>query len=169
VSDRSDPGDAAPGSLRRHAAQSITKPSRDKRRDMRIQKDFRPILLRLGLGASLIVSPALAIDLHDYDDDLMRDLERTIKVFEPDIAAKNAQAAKEDAEILLDGFRYTEDYFTKKGKDDAVAISRDGTKYVDAVMQNIDKGDFEGAVSAARDTTQACKSCHELYKPRLAR
>lgn len=118
----------------------------------------------------MLASPAIAaIDLKDYDDDLMRDLDRTIKFFEPDITAKNAQAAKEDAEILLDGFRYTEDYFSKKGKDDAVAISRDGSRLVDSVVQNIDKGDFEAAASAARDTTQACKSCHELYKPRLAR
>jgi hypothetical protein len=137
---------------------------------MKDKTKFRMILLRIGFGVACLATPALAaLDFHDYDDDLMRDLDRTIKFFEPDITAKNAQAAKEDAEILLDGFRYTEDYFEKKGVSDAVAISRDGTKLIGAVMQNVEKGDFDAAAAAAREATQVCKSCHDLYKPRLAR
>ncbi|MBY6242236.1 hypothetical protein K3F48_13765 [Methylosinus sp. Sm6] len=127
------------------------------------------MLLRVGSFVLVLATPALALDLHDYDDDLMRDLDRTIKFFEPDITAQNASAAKEDAAILLEGFRYTEDYFGKKGVADAVAISRDGSKLVDVVLRNVEKGDFDSAAAAARDTTQVCKSCHELYKPRLAR
>ena len=30
----------------------------------------------------------LALDFHDYDNDLMRDLDKTIKYFEPDITAE---------------------------------------------------------------------------------
>jgi hypothetical protein len=126
--------------------------------------------LRLAFGAALLASPALAaIDLQGYDTDLMRDLEKTVKYFEPDIAAKNEQGAKEDAEVLLDGFRYTESYFSKKGAQDAVDISRNGVKLVDAALKNVAQGDFEAAAAAAREATQACKSCHDLYKPRLAR
>jgi hypothetical protein len=126
--------------------------------------------LRPAFGAALLASPALAaIDLQGYDTDLMRDLEKTVKYFEPDIAAKNEQGAKEDAEVLLDGFRYTESYFSKKGAQDAVDISRNGVKLVDAALKNVAQGDFEAAAAAAREATQACKSCHDLYKPRLAR
>ncbi|WP_159730839.1 hypothetical protein [Methylosinus sp. Ce-a6] len=131
---------------------------------------YRNFVSRSALCAVLVATPALAaLDLRDYDDDLMRDLEKTIKYFEPDITARNAQAAKEDAEVLLDGFRYTEDYFAKKGKDDAVAISRDGSRLVADVVQNVEKGDFDAAAASAREATQVCKSCHEIYKPRLAR
>ncbi|CAN2535154.1 hypothetical+protein [Methylocapsa aurea] len=131
---------------------------------------YRHLFSRSVLCAVLLATPALAaLDLRDYDDDLMRDLEKTIKYFEPDITAQNSQAAKEDAEILLDGFRYTEDYFAKRGKDDAVAISRDGSRLVADVVQKVDKGEFDAAAASAREATQVCKSCHEIYKPRLAR
>jgi hypothetical protein len=138
--------------------------------EMKNKSDYRIRILRIGVGVLCLVTPAFAaLDFHDYDDDLMRDLDRTIKFFEPDITARNAQAAKEDAAILLDGFHYTEDYFGKKGVDDAVKISRDGSKLIEAVLQSVDKGDFDAAAAAARDAPQLCKSCHDLYKPRLAR
>lgn len=110
-----------------------------------------------------------AIDFRDYDNDLMRDLDKTIKYFEPDITARNAEAAKEDAQILLDGFKYTESYFEKKGAEDAVEISRKGLKVINDVLANVDKDDFEAAAAAARETPNLCKSCHDIYKPRLAR
>jgi hypothetical protein len=137
---------------------------------MKNETSYRKMLLRVGSCVLALVTPAFAeLDLKDYDDDLMRDLDRTIKFFEPDITAQNASAAQEDAAILLEGFRYTEDYFGKKGVADAVEISRDGSKLVDAVLRNVEKGDFDAAAAAARGATQVCKSCHDLYKPRLAR
>ena len=85
-------------------------------------------------GVTLVAGAAVATplpDYRDYDDDLMRDLERTVKYFEPDITAQNADAALEDAEMLAGGFRYTEDYFRKKpGAEDAVEISRKGGKLI---------------------------------------
>jgi hypothetical protein len=127
------------------------------------------IAASLGLGlCSLPVSAAL--DLHDYDNDLMRDLEKTIKYFEPDITAQNADAAKEDADVLADGFRYTEDYFAKKGgAPDAVEISRKGAKLIRDVREAVEKADFDAAAAAAREAPGVCKSCHDIYKPRLAR
>lgn len=127
-------------------------------------------LALLALFAALSSAPvAAAIDLHDYDNDLMRDLDKTIKYFEPDITAKNADAAKEDAEILLNGFKYTESYFDKKGAVDAVEISRKGLQVVGDAVKNIEQNDFDAAAAAAREAPQLCKSCHDIYKPRLAR
>ncbi|MFY9629265.1 MAG: hypothetical protein WAK03_14090 [Methylocystis sp.] len=115
-------------------------------------------------------SVAAAMDFHDYDNDLMRDLDKTIKYFEPDITAGNADAVKEDADLLADGFRYTEDYFAKKGQaEDAVEISRKGAKLIAQVRSYVEKADFEAAAAAARETPGVCKSCHDIYKPRLAR
>ncbi len=124
-------------------------------------------------GVTLFAGAAAATplpDYRDYDDDLMRDLERTVKYFEPDITAQNADAALEDAEMLAGGFRYTEDYFRKKpGAEDAVEISRKGGKLVAEARALIGKADFEAAAAAAREATTVCKSCHDAYKPRLAR
>jgi hypothetical protein len=126
--------------------------------------------LLLALAAVLASAPVIAaIDLRDYDNDLMRDLDKTVKYFEPDITAQNADAAKEDAQVLLDGFKYTESYFTKKGAEDAVEISRKGVKVINDVLANVDTNNFDAAAAAARETPNLCKSCHDIYKPRLAR
>jgi hypothetical protein len=131
---------------------------------------MRVLLILSSPTLALCAGPVIgAIDLHDYDNDLMRDLDRTIKYFEPDITAKNMEAAKEDGEVLLEGFRYTESYFSKKGAGDAVEISRQGIKLVANVLKNVEQSDFDAAAAAARDAPQLCKSCHDIYKPRLAR
>jgi hypothetical protein len=122
------------------------------------------------LSATLLNSPVHAerrtIDLHDYDDDLMRDLDKTIKYFEPDITAGNAQSAIDDAAVLQDGFKYTEDYFAKKGDaDDAVKISREGQEALATAVRLVAANDFEAAAAAARQTAQTCRSCHDIYKP----
>ncbi len=59
---------------------------------------MRRLLMAVSLSAAMCCGPmAAAMDFHDYDDELMRDLDKTVKYFEPDITAKNADAAKEDA------------------------------------------------------------------------
>ncbi|KAF2989135.1 hypothetical protein OGR47_15940 [Methylocystis sp. MJC1] len=126
--------------------------------------------LMIACVAVLFSAPVIAaIDLRDYDNDLMRDLEKTVKYFEPDITAKNADAAKEDAQVLLDGFKYTESYFKKKDAADAVEISRKGVKLISDVIASVDGNDFDAAAAAARGAPDLCKSCHDIYKPRLAR
>ncbi|HXW69838.1 MAG TPA: hypothetical protein VEK34_00080 [Methylocella sp.] len=130
---------------------------------------FRRILI-YGASLAILLSSAYGefrkIDLHDYDDDLMRDLDRTIKYFEPDITAGNAEGALGDAEVLQDGFRYTENYFAKKGDtDDAVKISQKGLELIETAIKSVSENNFEAAAEAARETVKICKSCHELYKP----
>jgi hypothetical protein len=131
---------------------------------------IRKFVIQLAICAAALAGSAYAqhrdLDLHDYDDDLMRDLDKTIKYFEPDITAGNAQGAMEDAEILQDGFRYTEKYFTKKGDaDDAVKISQQGEELIAAAIKSVGDNDFEAAAAAARDTAKTCRACHDVYKP----
>ena len=132
---------------------------------------MRRLLIAASLCAGLGCGPVVAaLDFKDYDDDLMRDLERTVKYFEPDITAKNAEAATEDAGVLADGFRYTEDYFAKKDNaSDAVEISRKGAKLIAEARDYVEKADFEAAAARAREAVTVCKSCHDIYKPRLGR
>lgn len=125
-----------------------------------------PLLLTFLLTVSASGTERKEIDLRDYDDELMRDLDRTIKFFEPDIVAKNVEGAKQDAEILVEGFQYTEDYFSKKeNAEDAVEISQRGLRSVAAALAALSDSDFDKASASARDAAETCRDCHDIYKP----
>lgn len=122
------------------------------------------------LSASHASAERVELDLHDYDDELMRTLEQTSKYFEPDIGAENVQGATEDAEILLDGFKYTEKYFAKKGNyPDAVKWSQDGQVLINQAAKLVAEKNFDGAAEAAHEAVKVCKACHVVYKPAKAR
>jgi hypothetical protein len=106
------------------------------------------------------------IDLKDYDDDLMHDVDRAIKFFEPDIKGGNAENALDDAGVIRDGFKYSAGYFAKKGgAEDAVKIAQDGLALVDAAEHAIEAKDLAGAAEIARQLPVTCRACHEIYKP----
>jgi cytochrome c556 len=124
--------------------------------------------LLAGFSAAL-AEPAKS-EYPDYDDDLMKDLDRTIKYFEPDISGGNDAGVVDDLAVLRQGFQYTEKYFAKRGNaPDAVKISQDGLKALGAVQKFISEKNTDAAASSARDATEACKACHDVYKPKQAR
>jgi hypothetical protein len=126
------------------------------------------VALLATIGAALAESSKS--DYADYDDDLMKDLERTIKYFEPDITGGNVAGVADDVAVLRQGFQYTERYFTRRGNaPDAVKISQDGLKALDAAQQAVNASQTDDAAAKARETAEACKSCHDLYKPKQAR
>jgi hypothetical protein len=131
------------------------------------------ILSAVGLALAASVSAhaeRIILDLKDYDTDLMKDLERTIKYFEPDIAGQNNDGVADDAKILAEGFRYTEQYFAKKGSyPNAVQWSLEGQVRIAAVLKAVAAGDYDAAVVEARVAVQQCKNCHDVYKPVTAR
>jgi hypothetical protein len=127
-------------------------------------------MLAAVIGTGPVFAQKVTLDLKDYDDDLMHDIDRAIKYFEPDISGQNADAARDDAAELRRGFTYTQDYFTKKGNtQDAVDISRKGLEALDVVLKDIEAQNFDAAAEAAREVSQACRSCHDTYKPDKAR
>jgi len=129
---------------------------------------WKVMILATSLTMSLTAALAGAVemDFSDYDDDLMRDLDRSIKVLEPDINGKNPARVAEDAQVLLEGFKYAEDYFAKKGvAPEAVKIAQAGSVHVSDAMRAVEAKDFEGAANAAREAAHTCRSCHDAYKP----
>ena len=135
---------------------------------------MRKFLIGLGAAGFLACATAYAdkivLDLKDYDDDLMKDLDRTVKYFEPDIMGQNKDGVTEDAKILIEGFRYTEDYFTKKGSyPDAVKWSRAGQAHIEAALKKAANGEADAAAEEAREAVRQCKNCHDVYKPEKAR
>jgi hypothetical protein len=106
------------------------------------------------------------LDLTDFDDDSMRDMDDANKDLQPVLGAKNADAALQDAQIIQIVLKETEGYFTKKGgTDNAVKIARQGELSVEAVIAALGKNDFDTAAAAARDTAKNCRACHDIYKP----
>lgn len=130
---------------------------------------MRKAVLLFGSFLTLWAGAAHAVgEFSDYDDDLMRTLDKTIKYFEPDISAKNARGIAEDAEILMEGFKYSENYFAKKGSaEDAVKISQRGQLHVAAAIKAVKENNFDVAVAAARDAARTCRDCHDVYKTKI--
>jgi cytochrome c556 len=128
---------------------------------------FRRMSILCGVSVVLAAGAAFAdIDLKDFDDDLMRDMDTAIKDLEPVIGAKNAVAAAGDAELLRDGFKQTEDYFAKKGgAADAVDFAHRSEELTATVLKSIAANDFDGAGNAARALSKSCRTCHDVYKP----
>ncbi len=128
---------------------------------------MRKWLLLAGVLAALSGGLAYAdIDLSDFDDDSMRDMDDANKDLGPVLGARNADAALADAQVIQNVLKQTEAYFVKKGgADDAVKLARQGQSSVAAVITAIGKSDFESAAASARDTAKNCRSCHDLYKP----
>ncbi len=107
-----------------------------------------------------------AIDLSDFNDDVMRAMDDAFKNLEPVLGAGDATAAKNDIDVLLEGYQWTDDYFTAKGGvDDAVKIAKDGHALIERAQAALAKNDLGGAAALARETAKNCKSCHDLYKP----
>ena len=119
------------------------------------------------VGAVLTAAIAAAdVDLSDFDDDVMRAMDDSIKDLEPVIAAGNAAGAGVDAQAILDGLKWTEEYFTKKGNtEDAVKFARASQDLTVAVQKALAANDFEAAARSARALSKSCRTCHDLYKP----
>jgi hypothetical protein len=106
------------------------------------------------------------MDLTDFDDDSMRDMDDANKDLQPVLGARNAAAALADAQVIQNVLRQTEAYFMKKaGTDNAIKIAQQGELSVAAVIAALGKSDFDAAAAAARDTAKNCRSCHDIYKP----
>jgi hypothetical protein len=111
-------------------------------------------------------SARVDLDLTDFDDDSMRDMDDANKDLQPVLGAKNADAALADAQVIQNVLKQTETYFTKKGgTENAVKFAQQGEASIAAVVAAVHKNDFDTAATAARDTTKNCRACHDIYKP----
>ena len=118
------------------------------------------------VSSGVAYAATVELDLHDYDDELMRTLDQTIKYFEPDISAGNVLASKEDAEILQDAYKWMENYFAKKGNaEEAVKIAQQGEEYLATASKLAAAKDFDGAADAAHSAARTCRACHDMYRP----
>ena len=135
----------------------------------------RKLVLALVAVAAMVAGVSRAekidLDLHDYDDDLMRTLEQTLKYFEPDIADGNLSTYPDDVQLIQYSFGWVKGYFEKKGPDGAkgVVIAQQGLDLLAAVDKDVKDKNFSAAADKAHQFQQVCHSCHDIYKPNLAR
>jgi hypothetical protein len=131
----------------------------------------RSLLLALALamvfagGASR--AEHIAVDLNDYDLDLMRSLDQTFKYFEPDLADGNVKAYADDVQLVHYAFAWLKSYFEKKGSDadQAVKIAQQGLTLLDGIDKDVAAKNFDAAADKAHELGQTCRSCHDIYKP----
>ena len=123
------------------------------------------------MTAGVSCADKIDLDLHDYDDDLMRTLEQTLKYFEPDITDGNLQTYPDDVQLIQYSFGWVKSYFEKKGPEGAkgVVIAQQGLDLLAAVDKDVKAKNFQAAGDKAHQFQQVCHSCHDIYKPNLAR
>ena len=106
-----------------------------------------------------------SVDLSDFDDDLMRNMDDAVKALDASIGGRDAQAAGNDARFIVDGLKWTEGYFTRKGNaEDAVKLAAQGHGLADSIATAATQNDFDTAFTAYRSLVKTCKSCHDAYK-----
>lgn len=126
---------------------------------------MRPVLALLAAGTALCASLALAASVLEFDR-WMRAIDRNSVAVQKNLARRDGETAKVNAQQLEQLYAQMEDYFASDGHSpDAVQISRDGKEQAAAVLSAIDASDFDTATSAALRIARACNDCHDVYKP----
>jgi hypothetical protein len=133
-----------------------------------LQRYLLPLVLIVLAAGTGHADPAqhVSIDLKDFDDDSMRDMDDANKDLQPVIGARNAQVALADAKTIESVLKQTEDYFARKGgTQDAARIAQQGEAQIATVITALNTNDFATADAATRDVAKNCKVCHDIYKP----
>ena len=127
------------------------------------------VLGTLGISVGLmgpLVQATVSLDLTDFNDDVMRDMDDTMKRLDSDIATRNAASVTTDAQSIRDGLKWAQDYFTKKGNvEDAVKWAKQGQDLADAVAKSAQSSDFDTSLSTYDSLVKTCRACHDAYKP----
>ena len=126
-------------------------------------------VVALGLGAAQVGTLVWAtadLDLSDFNDDVMRDMDDTVKRLDSGLATKDAVSAAADARAIQEGLKWAQDYFAKKGNvEDAVKLAKQGEDRADAVARSVQAGDFDSALTNYESLVKTCRACHDAYKP----
>jgi hypothetical protein len=135
---------------------------------LRLKKGLAVAALVCGFACAFVHAEGVHvdIDLADFDDDAMRDMDDANKDLQPVLGARNAEAALADAKVIETTLAEAEAYFVKKGTTaDAVKIAQQGRASIATVIAAVRGSNFDAASEAARETAKNCRACHDIYKP----
>jgi cytochrome c556 len=120
----------------------------------------------VGLAGPLIVAGTVSLDLSDFNDDVMRDMDDTMKRLDSDIATRDAKSIVSDTGAIREGLEYALDYFQKKGNvEDAVRWAKQAQELAEAVAGAVQANDFDTSLNKYDSLVKTCRSCHDVYKP----
>ncbi len=123
------------------------------------------LVLFVGLLGTLAFAAA-NIDLTDFDDDVMRSMDDTLKSLDSDLATRNAREAQAHAQLIHDGLHWAEEYFTRKGNvEAAVQLAKQGEQLATDVAKSVAASDFDTALTNYDSLVKTCRRCHDAYKP----
>jgi cytochrome c556 len=112
-----------------------------------------------------VAADSSKIDLTDFDDEAMRNVEDAAKELESNLFNKEADIAVPNAEFIRDSLIWAEGYFAKKGAKDAVKWAQEGRELAVAIAASTKAKDFTAAYDQFGSLKKTCKSCHDAYKP----
>ncbi len=131
----------------------------------------RTPLARAALAAALALLTTLAcaaadIDLTDFNEDVMKNMDDTVKALDTDLATRDASSAQLDAQKIGQGLHWAQEYFARKGNvDDAVQMAKQGETLAADVGRSAASNDFDTALSTYDTLVKTCRRCHDVYKP----
>lgn len=117
------------------------------------------------LAAMAVATGTVRSAQAELDPDVMLAIEDLNKSLSSNIALKDAKASTADAKELETLFAKVEVFFVEKGEaPDAVDLSKKSRTLSNAIIKNVESGNFEGATDAATDLSRTCRACHTFYK-----
>jgi hypothetical protein len=122
--------------------------------------------IAVGLAGSLLMAGTVNLDLSDFNDDVMRGMDDTMKALDSEIATHEVQSVTRDTQSLIQGLKWAQDYFTRKGNlQDAIRWAAQGQELADSLAKAAQAGDFDTSLNKYDALVKNCRACHDVYKP----
>jgi cytochrome c556 len=123
--------------------------------------------LALGVVAALGLAVVASEKAPDSYVKNMKDTNAASQSLRKNVEAKDYDAVAKDAATLKGLFSSTEEFWTKRNADDAVAAAKAGVKSA-TDLETAAKGKDAAAVAdAAKAVNATCKTCHDAHRERL--
>jgi hypothetical protein len=123
------------------------------------------LVIAVAAAGAWALAPA-SLDLGDFNEDIMRDMDDAVKALDSNIAIRDVKSAAGEAQSIREGLHWAEDYFAKKGNvEDAVKLAKRGEELADSVSKSVTANDFDAALMSYDLLVKTCRACHDSYKP----
>ena len=97
----------------------------------------------------------------------MKDMNVTSQSMRKGVEAKDYEALAKDAATLKALFTSTEEFWTPRKADDAIAAAKTGVKAATDLEAAAKAKNDEGVATASKAINATCKTCHDGHRERL--
>jgi hypothetical protein len=97
----------------------------------------------------------------------MKDTNAAAQSLRKSVEAKDYEAVSKDAATLKTLFGSTEEFWTKRNAEDAVAAAKAGVKAATDLETAAKAKNEAGVADAAKTLQGTCKTCHDAHRERL--